>query len=157
MTDTRRTRHDWRAVERALLEEGLTVPEAALRFSIPKTTLYNHARRKGWALPEAPRGGRRVGVDPSTEDILERLKRVAHARIEALEADAVEASETPEPHMRAMERLLKLVERMDVLIKTRAKRVPARLSPQERARRFEEVYDKVVRMIEQIRGAPLPD
>jgi hypothetical protein len=157
------SRHDWGAIERALTVERMTVPEVVEKFSVPRTTVYNRARRKGWELAPAPRSvGVRSAPDgdgPDVAALLSRLKQAMTARLSNIELDTGAEEADPDRHARTIDAALRTMKRIEALERARAARPrpPWEWTEEQREAKRAALAERVIRMIEQIRGEPLPD
>ena len=124
------------------------------RFELPRSTFYYRARFNGWPLPldESRPVRDAAGLD---EDLAKRLRRAAVKRL----CDLERPDATGDRGLKLMEGIMKILERLDRLAEAQAKRVPAARiwSPEELDRRRAALADKLIKMLEQERGCPLPD
>jgi hypothetical protein len=152
-----RRRHDWAAIEHAYRVENLSIKEVCERFDVPRSTFYYRARQKGWPLPldESRPVRDAAGLD---DDLARRFRRAAVKRLCDLERPTA-LGDGLGGELKVMEGIMRILERLDRLAEAQAKRAPvARVwSPEELNRRRAALADKLIKMLEQERGCPLPD
>ena len=149
---------DWPAIRQAYVGKESSVRDICQSHGIHSQALYRRAGKEGW-----PR--RREKRDDAEQrqslQLLARLRRIARAQIDEIETrrrdDA--APKEPERDARALTALAKLIEHVAGLeAKHQVRRDGGAGGDQaERARRRAQLADKLIAMLEQEHGAPLPE
>lgn len=144
-------KHDWARIERAVRVERLRPSQVARRFGVPLSTFYYRARREGWPLPfDGPAPGAGKSGLESGEGLARRLTGVALKRLIELEQGA--GARSPEAAVKAVEGVLRLVERIETLeAKGRGQKLKL-MTPQEKQRTREKLAAQVLRTLARIRG-----
>lgn len=152
--------HDWAAIRQAYCDGKLTIAEIEKRFGVQRTSIYHRIDSERWPRRKpARRGGR-----SKAEQLLARLKHIVEQRIAEFEdtdgAEAQRSGANLERDARALAALVKLMDKI-VELETAARNArhggARRWSPAELARRRAALAQKLVAMLEQERGRPLPD
>lgn len=152
------TEKDWPAIRQAYVGQESSVRAICRSYGIHSQALYRMAGKEGW-----PR--RREKRDDAEQrqslQLLARLRRMAKAQIDEIEARRKDAAAPKEPERdaRALTALAKLIEHVvDLEAKHQVRRDgSAGGSQAERARRRAQLADKLIAMLEQEHGAPLPE
>ena len=153
---------DWAAIREAYASRETSIRDICRIHGIHSQELYRTVQKEGWPLRRESRGGRR-----QTLQMLTRLRRIAESQIDEIETRSARTElatpAEPERDARALTALVKLIEHIAALeAKIHVRRDATREdaggpSPADRARRRSELADKLIAMLEQERGAPLPD
>jgi hypothetical protein len=156
---------DWDAVRQAYVNRSIPVRDICSTHGIFSHALYRRAGQEGWPRRREPRDDAEAR---KTLKLLARLRRLAKSQIDQIEArGAGKADGSPsgnaERDARALTALAKLIEHIAAIeAKHQAGRHGAqdgigRGSQADRARRRAVLADQLIAMLEQERGAPLPD
>ena len=152
---------DWPAIRQAYVGQEASVRDICRRHKIHTQALYRRAGKEGW-----PRR-RETTIDAEQRQslqLLARLRRIAEGQIDEIEArreartGPAPAGE-PERDARALTALAKLIEHVAAIeAKHQVRRDGSGGDSQaERARRRAQLADKLIAMLEQEHGAPLPE
>lgn len=156
---------DWSAVRHAYVDQGMPVREICRIHGIYSQTLYRQAAKEDWPR----RRERRCDAEArDTLQLLGRLRRLADGQIAEIEARraAKQGPTSPgdaERDARGLTALAKLIEHISAIeAKHQVRRDgpgdgTAGHSQDDRARRRSLLADKLIAMLEQERGAPLPE
>ncbi|MGE0210346.1 MAG: hypothetical protein AB7S41_01510 [Parvibaculaceae bacterium] len=153
-------RHDWAGIERAARVDRLRPSEIARRFGVPLSTFYYRARREDWPLPlDGPAAGADGSGREGEQGLVTRLTRVALKRLIELEQGA--GAKTPEAAVKAVEGVLKLVERIETLEAAGGGQQRKPMTPEEKERMRESLAAQVHRTLDRLRSGegktpPLP-
>jgi transposase-like protein len=156
---------DWEAVRQAYVNHGTPVRDICQAHGIFSQTLYRRAGKEGWPRRREPREDAEAR---KTWKLLTRLRRLAKGQIDQIEARRagkpdVSTSADAERDARALTALAKLIEHIAAI---EAKHQVGRHGAQDgtdreqqadRARRRAELADQLIAMLEQERGATLPE
>lgn len=156
---------DWSTIRHAYVDQGIPVRDICRTHGIYSQTLYRQADKQGW-----PRRRQRQS-DAETRDsfqLLARLRRLAHGQIAEIEARRAAKRDPTSPvqserDARALTALAKLIEQISAIeAKQQVRRDGLRdgtagESQDDRARRRSLLADKLIAMLEQERGSPLPE
>ncbi len=146
---------DWTAIRQAYVGRGVNVSDICRAHGINTQTLYRQADREAW-----PRRRERktTAEERKTLRLLARLRRLAAGQIDAIEARRGSRKD-PERDARALMALVKLVEHITALeARHQVRRDGSGGDFQaDRAQRRADLADKLIAMLEQERGAPLPE
>lgn len=156
---------DWAIIRQAYADRRLAVRDICRDHGIHSQMLYRRAEAEGWPLRRARRGD--CGQRKSAR-MLDRLRRIAERQIGEIEARRAAASGPASPgdaerDARALTALARLIEHVEAIA---AKHQAGRDgsgdmadpgSEAERARRRAALADKLIAMLEQERGAALPE
>jgi transposase-like protein len=155
---------DWAAIRHAYVSQGVAVREICRSHGIHSQTLYRRAGQEAWPRR---RESRNTAEERKTLRLLARLRRIAEGQIDEIEARRTTRTETspgvPECDARALTALVKLMEHIAAIeAKHQVTRDGTRdgtgeKSQADRARRRAELANKLIAMLEQERGAPLPE
>ena len=152
---------NWAAIRHAYVAQGTPVRDICRAHGIYSQTLYRIAGKEGW-----PRRRERQGDAEArkTLQLLARLRRLANGQIDEIEArraakPSMSSPGEPERDARALTALAKLIEHVAAIeAKHQVRRDGSGGGSQaERTRRRAELADKLIAMLEQERGAPLPE
>ena len=164
-SDTQAPGPDWPAIRQAYVSRDTAVRELCRLHGIHSQTLYRKAGKEGWPLR---RESQSDAEQRQTLLLLGRLRRLAEGQIEELEMRRARTADPslpgePERDARALTSLAKLIEQIAIIeAKHQARRDVTRDgigrdSEADRARRRSELADKLIAMLEQERGSPLPE
>ena len=156
---------DWCAIRHAYVDRGIPVRDICRTHGIYSQTLYRQADKEGW-----PRRRKRQS-DAEARDslqLLARSRRLAHGQIAEIEARRAAKQDPTSPgeaerDARALTALAKLIEHISAIeAKQQVRRDGPRdgtagESQDDRARRRSLLADKLIAMLEQERGSPLPE
>lgn len=156
---------DWEAVRQAYMNQSIPVRDICSTHGIFSQTLYRRAGKEGWPRRREPRDDAEAR---KTLKLLARLRRLAKGEIDQLEARRAGTSDVSSPanaerDARALTALAKLIEHIAAIeAKHRVGRNGAqdgtdREQHADRARRRAALADQLIAMLEQERGAPLPE
>jgi hypothetical protein len=156
---------DWEAVRQAYVNRSIPVRDICSTHGIFSQTLYRKAGKEGWPRRREPRNDAEAR---KTLKLLGRLRRLAKGQIDQIEArrggkSNVSSPADAERDARALTALAKLIEHIAAIeAKHQAGRHGAqdgtdRGSQADRARRRAALADQLIAMLEQERGAPLPE
>jgi transposase-like protein len=152
---------DWAAIRQAYVSQDMTVRDICQTHAIHSQTLYRRAVKEGWPLRHGSHGD---AEQRQTLQLLARLRRVAERQIDDIEARRaartdLSAPSEPERDARALTALAKLIEHIAAIkAKHQVRRDDTGGGSQaDRARRRSELANKLIAMLEQERGAPLPE
>lgn len=156
---------DWDAVRQAYVNQDTPVRDICSAHGIFSQTLYRRADKEGWPRRREPR------EDAEARKILKlltRLRRLAKGQIDEIEARRAGKPDVSSPadaerDARALTALAKLIEHIAAIeAKHQVGRHGAHdgTDPEQqadRARRRAALADQLIAMLEQERGAPLPE
>ena len=156
---------DWAAIRQAYENRECGVRALCRLHGIHSQTLYRKAGKEGWPLRRESPGD---AEERKTMQLVARLRRIAEGQIDEFEARRAARTELsspsePERDARALTALAKLIEHIGAIeAKHRTRRDANRDgtgagSEAHRARRRAELADKLIAMLEQEHGAPLPE
>jgi hypothetical protein len=156
---------DWAAIRQAYVSRETPVLDICRAHGIFSQTLYRVADKEGWPRR---RESRSDAEQRRTRQLLARLRRIAESQIDEIEARRAARTDTsspgePERDARALMALAKLIEHVAAIEAKHQVRRDAtrdgngRGSQAERSRRRAELADQLIAMLEQERGAPLPE
>jgi hypothetical protein len=147
---------DWAAVRREYEEGPLTVAEISARWGIPQTTIRDRARQDGWRMrserPSQPRNRGAGLLNQLYLAVAQGLDEIGTLGPDRSAADR-------ERDTRTLASLVKLSEKIVQLEKQARDKAAGTVewTQEYRDRKREELAQRVIRMLEQIRGAPLPE
>ena len=156
---------DWESVRQAYVDQGTPVRDICREHGIFSQALYRRAGKEGWPRRREPPEDAEAR---KTLKLLARLRRLAKGQIEQIEARRAGVTDFSSPadaerDARALTSLAKLIEHIAAIeAKHQAGRHGAqdgtdRGSQADRARRRAALADQLIAMLEQERGAPLPE
>lgn len=157
---------DWEAVRQAYVNHGTPVRDICQAHGIFSQTLYRRAGKEGWPRRREPREDAEAR---KTWKLLSRLRRLAKGQIDQIEARRaakpdVSTSADAERDARALTALAKLIEHIAAIEAKHqvgrhggAQDGTDREQQADRARRRAALADQLIAMLEQERGAPLPE
>ena len=156
---------DWAAIRRAYVSRDASVRDICRNHAIHSQALYRRAGKEGWPLRHESQS---VAEQRQTLQLLSRLRRLAEGQIDEIETRRASATDQslptePERDARALTVLAKLIEQIAAMeAKHQVRRGVTRDgtggdSEAERARKRSELADKLIAMLEQERGSPLPE
>jgi transposase-like protein len=156
---------DWEAVRQAYVNQSTPVRDICRTHGIFSQTLYRRAGKEGWPRRREPREDAEAR---KTLKLLARLRRLARDQIDQIEARRADTQDRSSPadaerDARTLTALAKLIEHIAAIeAKHRVRRHGAHdgtdREPQaDRARRRAALADQLIAMLEQERGAPLPE
>jgi transposase-like protein len=149
---------DWPAIRQAYVGQERSVRAICQNYGIHSQALYRQAGKEGWPRRREKQGD---AEQRQSLQLLGRLRRIAKAQIDEIEARRTDAAAPKEPERdaRALIALAKLIEHVAGLeAKHQVRRDGSAGGDQaERARRRAQLADKLIAMLEQERGAPLPE
>jgi hypothetical protein len=156
---------DWDAVRQAYVNRSIPVRDICSTHGIFSQSLYRRAGKEGWPRRREPREDAEAR---KTMKLLARLRRLARGQIDQIETRRAGkpdgfSSGNAERDARALTALAKLIEHIAAIeAKHQAGRHGAqdgtdRGSQADRARRRAALADQLIAMLEQERGAPLPE
>ena len=146
---------DWAAVRQAYVGQGVTVRDICRAHGINTQMLYRKADREAWPRR---RESMTTAEERKTLRLLARLRRLAAGQIDAIEAHRGSRKD-PERDARAVTALVKLVEHIMALEARHQVRRDGSggETRADRAQRRADLADRLIAMLEQERGAPLPE
>ena len=156
---------DWAAIRDAYVDRGVPVRDICQAHAIHSQALYRRAEKEDWPRRREKRSD---AEQRRTLKILARLRRLAEGQIDEIEARRAARTDPsspaePERDARALTALAKLIEHIAAI---EAKHQVGRHGAQDgtdreqqadRARRRAALADQLIAMLEQERGAPLPE
>ena len=149
---------DWPAIRQAYVGQQTSVRAICQHHGIHSQALYRRAGKEGWPRRREKQGD---AEQRQSLQLLARLRRIAKAQINDIEARRKDAAAPREPERdaRALTALAKLIEHVgDLEAKHQVRRDDSAGGSQaERARRRAQLADKLIAMLEQEHGAPLPE
>ena len=156
---------DWEAVRQAYVNQDTPVRDICSAHGIFSQALYRRAGKEGWPRRREPRDDAEAR---KTLKLLTRLRRLAKGQIGQIEARRAGNAEMSSPadaerDARALTALAKLIEHIAAIeAKHQVGRHGANdgtdgVSQADRARRRAALADQLIAMLEQERGAPLPE
>jgi hypothetical protein len=154
---------DWAAIRDAYVGRSVPVRDICQAHAIHSQALYRRAENEGWPRRREKRGD---AEQRRTRHLLVRLRRIAEGQIDEIETRRAARTDPPSPgeperDARALTALVKLIEHIAAIgARHQVRRDGTRDgggSQADRARRRAELADKLIAMLEQERGAPLPE
>jgi hypothetical protein len=157
---------DWEAVRQAYVSRSIPVRDICSTYGIFSQALYRRAGKEGWPRRREPRDDAEAR---KTLKLLARLRRLATGQIDQIEARRAghadgSSSGNAERDARALTALAKLIEQIAAIEAKHqvgrrhgAQDGTDRGSQADRARRRAALADQLIAMLEQERGAPLPE
>jgi transposase-like protein len=154
---------DWEAVRHAYVAQRIPVRDICRDHGIFSQALYRRAGKEGWPRRREPREDAEAR---KTLKLLARLRRLAKGQIDQIEARSAGKTDSPgeaERDARTLTALAKLIEHIAAI---EAKHQVGRHGAQDgtdgqsqahRARRRAQLADQLIAMLEQERGAALPE
>jgi transposase-like protein len=157
--------HDWAAIRQAYVDRKTSVRDICRLHGIHSQALYRRADKEGW---RRRRESQSNAKQRQTLQLLARLRRIARSQIDEIEARCKATTDPaspgePERDARALTALVKLIEHIAAIeAKHQVRRDGTRDgtgggSEADRSRRRTELADKLIAMLEQERGTPLPE
>lgn len=156
---------DWAAIRRAYVSRDTAVRDICQAHGIHSQALYRRASKEGWPRR---RESQSDAEQRQTLQLLARLRRLAEGQIDEIETRRAATTDPslpsePERDARALTALAKLIEHIAAIeAKHQVRRDVTQDgtggdSEADRARRRSELANKLIAMLEQERGAPLPE
>jgi hypothetical protein len=154
---------DWAAIRGAYVARSVPVRDICQAHAIHSQALYRRADKEGWPRR---RESRSDAEQRRTLQLLARLRRIAEGQIDEIETRRAARTDPPSPgeperDARALTALAKLIEHIAAIeARHQVRRDGTRdggSSQADRARRRAELADKLIAMLEQERGTPLPE